>query len=231
MRREQDIVAAVPAPRIPVLDDGDELVGRFPVRRILCVGRNYAEHAREMGARPGGPPFFFFKPASCVSTAASVPYPPRTSALHHEVELVVAFGEADATGLPVPVACGVGVDLTRRDLQQAMKDAQRPWEAGKVFSSAAPCGALRSGTAVLHRTAVAITLDVDGERRQAATLDDMIHDVDSLVREADALFGLLPGDLLFTGTPAGVAAVAPGQRLQARIDGLPALDFTITGQD
>lgn len=217
-----DLVRLPAAPRLPVLDAEDRRVGDFPVGRVFCVGRNYADHAREMGADPDAePPFFFMKSAGTVVTAAGLPYPTATSELHHEVELVIAL---DGTRI---VACGVGLDLTRRDLQAAAKARRHPWEIGKVFPGAAPCGALRQGAAVLADGAATIELSVNGECRQAGRLEQMIHDVPRLLADLDRLFGLAPGDLLFTGTPAGVAAVAPGDRLLARVAGLPELTVTI----
>lgn len=217
-----DLIPLPFVPRLPVLDADDRLLGEFPVGRVFCVGRNYADHAREMGADPDAePPFFFMKPASAVVTMSALRYPAATRELHHEVELVVAL---DARRV---VACGVGLDLTRRDLQAAAKERRHPWEAGKVFPGAAPCGALRSGAEVLETGATAIELDVNGERRQSGRLEQMIHAVPRLLEDLDLLFGLAPGDLLFTGTPAGVGPVAPGDRLRACIDGLPELVVTI----
>lgn len=217
-----DLVELAPAPRLPVLDDEDALIGEFPVGRVFCVGRNYAEHAREMGADPDAePPFFFMKPASVVTTAGEIRYPAGTSDLHHEVELVVAL---DGTEI---VACGVGLDLTRRDLQAGAKSRRHPWDAGKVFPDAAPCGALRAGAGPLQDRSRAIELTVNGEQRQHGRLDQLIHEVPRLLRELDALFGLAAGDLLFTGTPAGVGRIHPGDRLVARIDGLPELVVTL----
>jgi fumarylpyruvate hydrolase len=217
-----DLVQPPSLPRLPVLDDADQHIGDFPVGRVFCVGRNYADHAREMGADPDvEPPFFFMKPASAVTTASAVPFPRGTRDLHHEVELVVALD-----GRRV-VACGVGVDLTRRDLQAGAKSRRHPWEVGKVFPGAAPCGALRAGAEVLARPSTPIRLSVSGETRQSGCLEQMIHDVPRLVDALDALFGLAAGDLLFTGTPAGVGPLRPGDELRACVEGLPELAFAV----
>lgn len=217
-----DLVQLPSTPRLPVLGDADQIVGHFPVGRVFCVGRNYADHAREMGADPDAePPFFFMKPASAVTTASDVPFPSGTHDLHHEVELVVAL---DGSRI---VACGVGVDLTRRDLQAGAKARRHPWEVGKVFPCAAPCGALRAGAGVLTAPSTPIHLSVGGEVRQSGRLGQLIHGVPRLLEALDALFGLAPGDLLFTGTPAGVGALRPGDEVHARIAGLPDLAFTV----
>lgn len=216
------LVQLPPAPLLPVLDDDDRPLGDFPVGRVFCVGRNYADHAREMGADPDAePPFFFMKPASAVTTAGELRYPSGTTELHHEVELVVALD-----GLRV-LACGVGLDLTRRDLQAAAKERRQPWEAGKVFPGAAVCAPLRAGTQVLEARTALIELSVGDTRRQAGRLDQMIHDVPRLLQDLDALFGLEAGDLLFTGTPAGVGPLRPGDRVSARVEGLPELHLSI----
>jgi fumarylpyruvate hydrolase len=217
-----DLVRLPDSPRLPVVDDDGAPCGDFPVGRVICVGRNYADHAREMGADPDREvPFFFLKPATSVRRGPDIVYPRRTSELHHEVELVLALGP-DAV-----LACGVGLDLTRRDRQADMKAARRPWEAGKVFPGAALCGTLRAGTAVLERPASRIHLDVNGAMRQEGRIGEMIHGVATLLREAEALFGLEAGDLLFTGTPAGVGPLVPGDRLRAEVEGLPVLDALV----
>jgi fumarylpyruvate hydrolase len=229
-----DLVHLEPAPRLDVLDEGDESLGTFPVGRVFCVGRNYAEHAREMGGDPDRePPFFFMKPASAVVADGRVRYPPGTTDLHHEVELVVAVdrslrNQSAGDCREAVIGCGVGLDLTRRDLQATAKAAGRPWEAGKVFDGAAPCGPLRAGRAVLDAADTRIELEVDGERRQTGTLGQMIHPVDQVLSRLSELFGLRPGDLVFTGTPAGVGPVTPGARLCGRIGTLPALEVVIT---
>src|SRR5690606_20066094 len=194
---------------------------RLPVRRILCVGQNYAAHAREMGADPDKPaPFFFAKPADALAVDGRGPaYPSATQNLHYEVELVVALG-ADAR----PVGWAVGVDLTRRDLQAEAKAKGRPWEAGKAFDQSAPCGALSLNPPA---AGAAIELSVNGDVRQSGRLSDMIWDVDGVLSKAAELWALQPGDLIFTGTPEGVGPLKPGDRVEAVIAGLPPLSFTV----
>ena len=184
---------------------------RYPVRRIYCVGRNYAEHTREMGADPNRePPFFFMKPADAlVPDGGSVPYPTATANLHHEVELVAAIGTG---GIDIPpegandhiYGYAVGIDLTRRDLQQVAKDRRWPWDTGKGFDHGAPCGNLVPAAKIGHPATGAITLTVDDEERQRGDLSDMIWTVPEIVGHLSRLFTLYPGDLIYTGTPAGV---------------------------
>lgn len=213
-----DLVTLPETPRLPVVDAHDAPCGTFPVHRVLCVGRNYADHAREMGGDPDREaPFFFLKPAGSVRQGSTLVYPARTADLHHEVELVLAVGPDGV------LACGVGLDLTRRDRQAEMKAARRPWEAGKVFPGAAHCGVLRAGAEVLEDPARRIHLDVNGVRRQDGRIGEMIHDAATLLAEAEALFGLEAGDLLFTGTPAGVGPLITGDHLRAEVEGLPVL--------
>jgi fumarylpyruvate hydrolase len=207
---------------------------RFPVHRIYCVGRNYAAHAREMGMDPERePPFFFSKPADAVTAnGAGVPYPPRTSNLHHEIELVVAIGEG---GRDIPVAnalahvfgYAVGNDLTRRDLQFAAREKGQPWDVSKGFDHSAPITAIRRVADVGHLARGAIWIEVNGEPRQRADLCEMIWSVPEIVSELSALFELKPGDLIFTGTPAGVGPVVRGDSLVGGIDGLDTLRNTI----
>lgn len=212
------LFSPAPTPSLPIDDDAR----RLPVRRVLCVGQNYAAHAREMGADPDKPaPFFFSKPADGLVTDGADPaYPPATANLHYEVELVVALGEQAR-----PVGWAVGVDLTRRDLQAEAKAKGRPWEAGKAFDQSAPCGAL---SLVPPAADAAITLSVNGETRQSGRLSDMIWDVEGILEKAGALWALRPGDLIFTGTPEGVGPLNPGDRVAATIEGLPPLRFTVT---
>lgn len=207
---------------------------RFPVHRIYCVGRNYAAHAREMGADPARePPFFFSKPADAVvPNGAPVPYPPRTANLHHEIELVVAIGEG---GRNIPVASAlahvfgyaVGNDLTRRDLQAAAKDKGQPWDTSKGFDHSAPLSAIRRVADVGHPARGAIWLEVNGQPRQRADLCEMIWSVPEIVSELSTLYELKPGDLVFTGTPAGVGPLARGDSLVGGIEGLDTLRTTI----
>jgi fumarylpyruvate hydrolase len=207
---------------------------RFPVHRIYCVGRNYAAHAREMGMDPERePPFFFTKPADAVvPNGAPVPYPPRTANLHHEIELVVAIGEG---GKDIPVAnalahvfgYAVGNDLTRRDLQAAARNDGRPWDVAKGFDHSAPLTSIRRVADVGHPESGAIWLEVNGETRQRADLSEMIWDVPEIIAELSTYFELRPGDLVFTGTPAGVGPVQRGDSLVGGIDGLDTLRTTI----
>jgi fumarylpyruvate hydrolase len=207
---------------------------RFPVHRIYCVGRNYAAHAREMGADPERePPFFFSKPADAVvPNGAPVPYPPRTANLHHEIELVVAIGEG---GRSIPVAralahvfgYAVGNDLTRRDLQAAAKAQGQPWDTSKGFDHSAPITAIRRVADVGHPARGAIWLEVNGQPRQRADLCEMIWSVPEIVSELSALYELKPGDLVFTGTPAGVGPLVRGDSLVGGIEGLDTLRTTI----
>ncbi len=207
---------------------------RFPVRRIYCVGQNYRAHALEMGADPDRePPFFFMKPADAVrADGATVAYPPATSDLHHEVELVVAIGRggsdiAPATALEHVFGYAVGLDLTRRDLQSAARRIGRPWETSKAFDASAPIGPLRPARGRALPSSSAIRLRVQGELRQEATLAQMIWPVPEIIAQLSTLFELYPGDLIFTGTPAGVGARDVGDSLEAAIDGLPGLAVRI----
>ena len=213
-------IAAAPVPSIPVAGSA----ARFPVRRIYCIGRNYAGHAQEMGASvERSQPMFFMKPADAiVADGADVPYPPATQDLHHEVEMVVALARG---GRDIPredaLACvfgyGVGLDLTRRDLQAAAKAKGHPWDAAKGFDASAPVSALRTVADAGHPRDAALTLEVNGERRQHASIADMIFDVAAIVHELSKLWALAPGDLVYTGTPAGVAALQRGDRVRARL--------------
>jgi fumarylpyruvate hydrolase len=205
-----------PTPSLPIAGRSE----RFPVRRILCVGQNYAAHAREMG-HERAEPFFFSKPADAVVTDGADPvYPIATSDLHHEVELVCAIGpDGDIVGW------AVGCDLTRRDLQAAAKAKGRPWDAAKGFDRSAPCGALTMGP--LPDPAAAIALTVNGETRQSGRLDDMIWSPAEVLEKARTLWDVRAGDLIFTGTPEGVGPLVPGDRVEALIAGLSPLSFTM----
>lgn len=208
---------------------------RFPVHRIYCVGRNYAEHAREMGhAMPAdaanrGTPVFFSKPADAIVAGAAlerIPYPRGTSELHHEVELVVALGRGaggvisreDASALIL--AYGVGLDLTRRDLQAQAKAKGLPWDTAKGFDASAPISALVPASATVYRDDALLQLEVNGELRQSAPLSDMIFNIADVLHELSKLYDLHAGDLVFMGTPAGVGALQRGDRFIARIEGL-----------
>ena len=214
-------------PTVPV--EGSDTV--FPVRRILCVGRNYAAHAREMGADERDPPFFFSKPADAiVPLAGQVPYPPATQDLHHEIELVVALksGGANLTpeaALAAVFGYAVGVDLTRRDLQGAAKAKGQPWEAGKAFDASAPITAIK----VMDQPApdAAVTLSVNGVERQRGQVGDMIWNLGEVVAKASELWTLAAGDLIFTGTPEGVGAIVRGDIVVGEVEGVGRLEFTL----
>ena len=206
---------------------------RFPVRRVYCVGRNYAGHAREMGSDPNRePPFFFCKPgdadavvAVAPGTTAELPFPPATSNFHFECELVVAIGKG-GVNIAVDDAAShifgyaVGFDMTRRDLQGKMKDAGRPWEIGKAFDYSAPVSLVHPAAGVTDIEAAAISLQVDGATRQDGHVNEMIWSIPETIANLSTLFTLQPGDLIFTGTPEGVGAVQKGQTLVGHVDGL-----------
>ena len=218
----QWLFAPRPAPSLPIVGSDQ----RFPVRRILCVGQNYAAHAREMGSDPDKQtPFFFTKPGDAVvSDGANPSYPSATANLHYEAELVAAIGPGKDGGVAI-VGWAVGCDLTRRDLQAEAKKAGRPWDAAKGFDQSAPCGPITLGD--LPAPDGAIRLSVNGETRQDSVLNDMILNPDRIVAAAAALWSLQPGDLIFTGTPSGVGPVKPGNRVVVTIDGLETLSFEI----
>ncbi len=206
---------------------------RFPVHRIYCVGRNYAEHAREMGNDPKvEPPVFFTKPADAiVASGVAVPYPSRTENLHYEVELVVAVGGsgrniAAAQAFGHVFGYAVGNDLTRRDLQGASKKKGLPWDTGKAFDASAPIGAIRPAS-LGHVERGRIWLTVNGEIRQQSDVSEMIWNVSDIIAELSTLFELRAGDLIYTGTPAGVGPLTPGDRIECGIDGLQSLSTTI----
>lgn len=217
-------------PSLPVKGTAE----RFAVRRIYCVGQNYAAHTREMGGDPErSPPFYFSKPADAiVQNGASIPFPLRTDDLHHEIELVVAIGGA-GSGLSVEEVSkiifgyAVGIDLTRRDLQAQAKKVGRPWDTAKGFDNSAPTSAIRRVSEVASADKGRIWLSVNGEIRQDADLGDMIWNVAEALAELSTYFELQPGDLLFTGTPSGVGAVSRGDRLQGGIDGVGDISVSI----
>lgn len=233
-----DLIPVPPVPRVPVRGGAT-----FPVRRIFCVGRNFADHAREMGASAPaskaerGTPVFFHKPADAIVTGdADVPYPPGTRDLHHEVELVVALG-ADAPAGPLArddaqalvIAYGVGLDLTRRDLQAAAKAKGLPWDTGKGFDHSAPISELVPVADIGALEDHTLTLQVNGDTRQHGSLRDLIWDVPDILHELSLLYALKAGDLVFMGTPAGVAALLPGDTFTASLDGVATLNGRITG--
>jgi fumarylpyruvate hydrolase len=223
------VIAPAPAPSLPVVGTA----ARFPVRRILCVGRNYAAHAREMGGDPNRePPFFFAKPGDAVvPEGGRVPYPSATADLHHEVELVLAIGKGGADLTPEQAAdavwgWAVGVDLTRRDLQAEAKKAGKPWDASKGFDASAPVGPI-TPTSASPAPEGRIRLTVDGAVKQDGELADMIWSPAEVVAQASRLWRLEPGDLIFTGTPEGVGPIPRGARVEAAVDGLQPLSFTV----
>jgi fumarylpyruvate hydrolase len=226
------VITAPPAVSIPVAGGGT-----YPVRRIYCVGRNYAEHAQEMGFTGREPPFFFMKPADAVVPVAdgetgSMPYPTLTANLHHEIELVVAIGTGGA-GIKAADAAShiwgyaVGLDMTRRDLQGEMKKQGRPWCIGKAFDHSAPIGPLHAKSRTGELTAGAITLAVNGAGRQKGDLKELIWNVNETIEHLSAAWELAPGDLIFTGTPAGVGAVVKGDVMEGFIAGLGTLRVAV----
>jgi fumarylpyruvate hydrolase len=208
-------------------------VKQFPVRRIWCVGRNYLEHIREMGQDEREPPFFFAKPADAlVPDGATIPYPPLTKDLHHEVELVVAL-KSGGRNVAVKRAndCiygyGVGIDLTRRDLQIASRDIKRPWEIGKAFDASAPCGPLRPAAEIGHPARGRITLKCNGKIRQDGDLEQLIWNVPEVIAKLSEMVELAAGDVIMTGTPSGVAATVPGDKLECEVAGVGRLTVTV----
>ena len=221
---------------VPVLGSAE----RFAVHRIYCVGRNYAEHAKEMGFTGREPPFFFMKPADAVlavnaGDTGTLPYPSLTANLHHEIELVVAIGKggkniAVADALEHVYGYAIGLDMTRRDLQNDMKKQGRPWCIGKGFDDSAPIGpitpAAQAGD-MAHMAQAAIWLQVNGQDRQRSRLDQLIWNVAETIAHLSSAWALQPGDLIYTGTPEGVGAVVPGDVLEAGIDGLASLRLRV----
>jgi fumarylpyruvate hydrolase len=207
---------------------------RFPLRRVFCVGRNYAAHAREMGANPDRePPFFFSKPADAVVPAAGVlPYPPETRDMHHEVEMVVAIGKPGVNvspddALSLVWGYGVGLDLTRRDLQAVAKEMSRPWDMAKGFDASAPCSELHPVSEVGHPSDARIWLEVNGAVKQEGNLNEMVWPVADVIAYLSRYVALQPGDLIFSGTPAGVGPLAPGDRVRGGVDGVAAFQLEV----
>jgi fumarylpyruvate hydrolase len=215
---------------VPVNGTGD----LFPVRRIFCVGRNYAAHAREMGHDPDRePPFFFMKPPDAIVTdGRDFAYPPHSTDVHYELELVVALGSGGA-GVPAGRALdlvygyAVGLDMTRRDLQAEAKKMGRPWETGKGFDGSAPCTPIRRASDIGHPASGAIWLEVNGAPRQRGDLNQLIWTIPEMIAYLSSLFTLAPGDLIFTGTPAGVGPVARGDVLKGGVDGVGTLTVRV----
>jgi fumarylpyruvate hydrolase len=229
MPSDQYVIAPAAQPAIAVAGSSKA----FPVRRIWCVGRNYLEHIREMGQDEREPPFFFAKPADAVvPDGATVPYPPLTKDLHHEVELVVAL-KSGGRNIDVKRAndCiygyGVGIDLTRRDLQIASRNLKRPWEIGKSFDASAPCGALKPAAEIGHPAKGRISLKCNGELRQDGDLEQLIWNVPEVIAKLSEMVELTAGDIIMTGTPSGVAATVPGDRLECEVAGVGKLTVTI----
>ena len=207
--------------------------GLFPVRRVFCVGQNYADHVREMGSDPSrGSPVFFTKPADAITTAPTVPYPPATENLHYEAELVVALGEAGANidkakALDYIYGYTVGCDLTRRYLQAEATTGGRPWDRAKGFDFSGAVGVIHPVEEIGHPTNGAITLSVNGSQRQKGDLDQMIWSVPEIIAALSHYVHLAPGDLIFTGTPAGVGALVKGDRVDMTVDGVTSHVFAI----
>ena len=229
-------IFAVPMVAIPIV--GETQV--FQVRRIYCIGRNYAAHAIERGSDPNRePPFFFQKPSDAIQivaigTTADHPYPPLTKNYHYEIELVAALGNGGRNvspeeALSLVYGYTIGLDMTRRDLQRAMGDEKKPWEIGKSFDRSAPMGPLHRVADVGHFTKGAITLKVNGVVKQNADLNMMTWSVAEQINKLSQAFELFPGDLIYSGTPENVGPVVPGDVMQGSIAGLPTLDVRVTG--
>ncbi len=226
------VIPVPPLASVPVAGGGF-----FPVRRVYCVGRNYVEHAKEMGFSGREPPFFFLKPSDAVvavadGETASIDYPALTKDLHHEIELVVAIGRggrsiAAADALQHVYGYAIGLDMTRRDLQGEMKKQGRPWCIGKAFDQSAPIGPIHPASATGELAQGAITLCVNGQPRQSGDLNQLIWNVGEIIEHLSAAWALVPGDLIYTGTPAGVAAVGPGDVMEGAIAGLGRLRVAV----
>ena len=229
MSTSNTVIALPPQASLAVQGDSKT----FPVRRIWCVGRNYLEHIRELGNDERQPPFFFAKHADMIAPdGATVPYPPLTKDFQHEVELVVAL---KGGGLNISAdkaldhvwGYGVGVDLTRRDLQMASRKKEQPWEIGKSFDFSAPCGALRPASEIGHPSKGKIWLKVNGTDRQSGDLSEMIWNVAEIIAKLSLQVELGAGDIIMTGTPAGVAALQPGDNIECGVDGIGTLKVSI----
>ena len=224
--------SAVPATDITTVEIAGE-ASRFPVRRIFCVGRNYVAHIREMGGDERDPPFYFTNPADAiVPTGGTIDYPPKTSNLHYECELVVAIGKGgrdipESNALDHVYGYAVGLDMTRRDVQGALRDKGRPWDMGKAFDQSAPIGMIHPVSQVGHVLKGPIWLKVNGETKQDSVLELMIWNVQETIANLSGFVTLAPGDLIYTGTPDGVGPVVPGDRMHGHIDGLSDIEITV----
>ncbi|WP_018389728.1 fumarylacetoacetate hydrolase family protein [Ancylobacter sp. FA202] len=225
-------VYVITPPGIPTLpvEGSDQL---FPIHRIYCVGRNYAEHAIEMGHDPDKePPFFFQKNPDNVITDGTFPYPDKSSDVHYELEMLVAIGKG-GVNIPVESALdhvwgyGVGLDMTRRDLQGEAKKLGRPWEIGKAFEDSAPCSALVPASVIGHPAAGKVWLNVNGTQRQVGDLNQMIWKVPEMISYLSGLFELEPGDVIMSGTPAGVGAIVRGDVMEGGVDGVGSLTVKV----
>jgi fumarylpyruvate hydrolase len=224
------VISPAPVPSLSIAGSSE----RFPLRRVFCVGRNYAAHAREMGNDPDRePPFFFTKPGDAVVPAAgTLPYPPATNDMHHEVEMVVALGKggvnvAPEDALSLVWGYGVGLDLTRRDLQAVAKEMSRPWDMAKGFDASAPCSELHPVSEVGHPSHARIWLEVNGSVKQDGNLDEMIWPVADVIAHLSRFVALQPGDLIFSGTPSGVGPLAPGDRVRGGLDGVATFELEV----
>lgn len=227
----------LPVPAVPIAGGSQT----FPVRRIYCVGRNYVEHAQEMGFSGREPPFFFAKPADAIvnvapDQTATIPYPPQTANLHHEIELVVAIGKrgadiAEADAGQYVFGYAVGIDMTRRDLQMDLRKAGRPWELGKAYDQSAPIGPIHPAATVAGIDQARIWIEVNGEPRQDSSVAKLIWNVPETIAYLSRYFELHPGDLIFTGTPAGVGAVVAGDTMHGGVDGLGELRVKVGAAD
>ncbi|HET7678623.1 MAG TPA: fumarylacetoacetate hydrolase family protein [Xanthobacteraceae bacterium] len=230
MSANDNYVISPPAPPSLPVAGSSKL---FPVRRVWCVGRNYLEHIREMGNDEREPPFFFAKPPDAlVPDGATIPYPSLTKDLHFEVELVVAL-KSGGRNIPVDKAndCiygyGVGIDLTRRDLQIASRNIKQPWEIGKFFDNSAPCSALRPASEIGHPSRGKITLKVNGNLKQEGDLEQMIWNVPETISKLSEMVELAAGDVIFTGTPSGVGPVTEGEKMECEVEGVARLTISI----
>jgi fumarylpyruvate hydrolase len=223
------VISPPAAPSLPVAGSSK----LFPVRRVWCVGRNYLEHIREMGNDEREPPFFFAKPSDAlVRDGSTIPYPSLTKDFHFEVELVVAL-KSGGRSIPVDKALdciygyGVGIDLTRRDLQIASRNIKQPWEVGKFFDNSAPCSALRPASEIGHPAKGKITLAVNGALKQEGDLAQMIWNVPETISKLSEMVELAAGDIIYTGTPSGVGPVVEGEKMECEIEGVGKLTITI----